>query len=57
MSTEDNRLPKNFRNSPDLENFYRFIYENNLRSEAKKIFEALKVATTPVKKRGRKKKS
>lgn len=55
--SEDSRLPKNFRGSPDIENFYRFIYENNLRAEAKKIFEALKVAAAPVKKRGRKKKS
>ena len=25
---------RNFRSSPDVENFYRFIYENNLRDEA-----------------------
>jgi hypothetical protein len=55
--SEENKLPKNFRSSPDFENFYRFIYENNLRGEAKKMFEALKVATTATKRRGRKKKS
>ncbi len=26
--------PKNFRNHPDMENFFRFIYENDLRLEA-----------------------
>ena len=32
---------RNFRNSPDIENFYRFIHENDLRREAKMIFEAI----------------
>lgn len=29
--------PKNFRNHPDIENFYRFIYENDLREEGLEI--------------------
>lgn len=30
---------KNFRHHPDMENFYRFIYENDLRLEALEIIE------------------
>ena len=40
-NTEEKKLGKNFRNSPDVENFYRFIHENDLRKEAKLIFEKL----------------
>ncbi len=38
--TEENTssgVPKNFRNHPDMENFFRFIYENDLRLEALEI--------------------
>ena len=31
--------PKNFRNHPDMENFFRFIYENDLRLEALDIID------------------
>ena len=31
--------PKNFRNHPDIENFFRFIYENDLREEALVILD------------------
>ena len=31
---------KNFRSSPDVENFYRFIYENDLRIEALQILDS-----------------
>lgn len=31
--------PKNFRNHPDMENFFRFIYENDLRLEALGIID------------------
>ncbi|MEW6058209.1 MAG: hypothetical protein AB1540_16525 [Bdellovibrionota bacterium] len=31
--------PKNFRNHPDMENFFRFIYENDLRIEAMHIID------------------
>lgn len=37
--TEIVRTIKNFRNAPDIENFYRFVHENDLRLEAKKILE------------------
>ncbi len=33
--------PKNFRNHPDIENFYRFIYENDLRDEGLEILNAV----------------
>ena len=33
--------PKNFRNHPDIENFYRFIYENDLREEGLEILNAV----------------
>jgi len=49
---------KNFRSNPDVENFYRFIYENDLRKEAKSCLEAIVDTLKPRKKtRGRKKKS
>lgn len=32
---------KNFRQHPDIENFYRFIFENNLRSEALEIIDGM----------------
>jgi len=31
--------PRNFRHAPDLENFYRFVYDNKLRDEARLCFE------------------
>ena len=33
--------PKKFRQSPELEGFYRFIYENDLRREASLIIEKI----------------
>ena len=32
---------KNFRHHPDIENFYRFIYENDLRYEALEIIDRM----------------
>lgn len=32
---------KNFRHHPDMENFYRFIYENDLRFDALKIIDQI----------------
>ena len=32
---------KNVRSNPDVENFYRFIYENDLRQEAKLCLESI----------------
>jgi hypothetical protein len=34
---------KNFRHHPDMENFYRFIYENDLRHEALVIIDEMAV--------------
>ena len=34
---------KNFRHHPDMENFYRFIYENDLRHEAAQIIDVIMV--------------
>lgn len=33
--------PKKFRQSPELEGFYRFIYENDLRREASIIIDKI----------------
>ena len=33
--------PKKFRESPELEGFYRFIYENDLRKEASVIINRI----------------
>jgi hypothetical protein len=33
------KTPKNFRSSPDIENFYRFVHENGLRRQAHIVFE------------------
>jgi hypothetical protein len=47
---------KKFRQSPEIEGFYRFVYENDLQREAHDILEkiiqrrkALKVKTKPAK--------
>lgn len=41
--TEDQApmTPKNFRNHPDMENFFRFIYDNDLRVEALEIIDQI----------------
>lgn len=46
---------KTFKASADVENFYRYINDNNLRFEAKKLLEVVLKHITPAKKRGRKK--
>jgi hypothetical protein len=46
---------KNFKNTGEVENFYRFIHENKLRSEAKELIKVVLKKITPPKKRGRKK--
>jgi hypothetical protein len=38
-STEMSASFKNFRHHPDMENFYRFIYDNDLRLEALQIID------------------
>ena len=49
-------VPKNFRQQADIESFYRFVYENDLRIEAVEIMQdvrtqkrALKAAKAKVK--------
>lgn len=39
--TEISASFKNFRHHPDMENFYRFIYENDLRHEALAIIDVI----------------
>ncbi len=41
--TEMSASFKNFRHHPDMENFYRFIYENDLRHEALAIIDQIMV--------------
>ena len=40
-SSEMSASFKNFRHHPDMENFYRFIYENDLRHEALAIIDEM----------------
>ena len=35
-------VPKNFRQQADIESFYRFVYENDLRDEALDILRAVR---------------
>ncbi len=57
-TTQENlpKAPRNFRNSIEIENFYRFIHENDLRREAKVMLELIqsKVMSTVKKKRNSK---
>jgi hypothetical protein len=36
-STEQNKAFRNFKSSPDVESFYRYVHDNSLRKEAKMI--------------------
>ncbi len=47
------KAPRNFRNSIEIENFYRFIHENDLRREARLMLELIqsKVMATVKKKK------
>lgn len=49
---------RNFRHGPDIENFYRFVHENELRREAKRILDFVftKIARPSKKKKKDKKK-
>ncbi len=42
-STEMSASFKNFRHHPDMENFYRFIFENDLRHEALAIIDEIMI--------------
>ena len=46
---------KNFKTSSEVENFYRFINDNQLREEARRLVEVVLKKITPPKKRGRRK--
>lgn len=46
-------IPKNFRTHPDIENFYRFLHENDLRVEALQIIDELVEARAAKKKTGK----
>lgn len=50
------KAPRNFRNSIEIENFYRFIHENDLRREARLMLELIqaKVMGTVKRKKGSK---
>ena len=37
-----NGVPKNFRQQADMEAFYRFVHENDLRDEALAIFDKVR---------------
>ncbi len=47
---------KNFRHHPDMENFYRFIHDSDLRYEALQILDELIQEKKALKKLGEKKK-
>lgn len=56
-ATEVVRTLRNFRSTPDIENFYRFINEHSLRREAKLILETIfSSLNAETKKQNRKKK-
>lgn len=42
---------KNFRHSPDIENFYRFVHEHDLRREAKMILDRIMAYIAKTKKK------
>lgn len=39
--SETNKALKGFKSAADIENFYRFVYENDLRREAKMVLHAI----------------
>ncbi|MBL7665053.1 MAG: hypothetical protein JNM93_07960 [Bacteriovoracaceae bacterium] len=45
---------KSVKSSPDIENFYRFVYENSLREEAHKLLAFIVDRAKPKKKRKKK---
>ena len=54
--TEAPQSVRTYKHSADIENFYRFVYENNLRREAHLSLSTIHSAMTK-KKKGRRKKS
>ena len=55
--TEASYKARDFRTRPDVENFYRFVCENDLRKESLLILEAVHKAISVKKKSMKKKKN
>lgn len=53
-SNEVVKNPRNFRASSDVENFYRYIFENNFRQEAQFMLKAIHEILVKEKKAARK---
>lgn len=53
--TEATKVVKSFKSAADIENFYRFVYENDLRREAKMILGAIAAAANQSSKKKRRK--
>lgn len=53
--TETTKALKGFKSAADIENFYRFIYENDLRREAKMVLHAITAAAKQGSKRKKRK--
>ena len=56
---KENSLPasiKKFRQSPEIEGFYRFIYENDLRVESHEVLTKISLRRKEEKKNAKKKK-
>lgn len=54
-NTEAKPGVRNFRNIPDIENFYRFVYENDLRRETKLVLASIVRKIAAANKKSRKK--
>lgn len=55
LTKDESASLKAFKTSSEVVDFYQFISENGLRSEAHQIMQVVLKKITPVKKRGRKK--
>lgn len=51
---ESPKTPRNFRTAIDIENFYRFVNENDLRREAKIMLELIQTKVTQAVKKNKK---
>ncbi len=49
MAAAAGGMPKNFRQQADMESFYRFVHENDLREEALVIFDEVRAGKAAVK--------
>jgi len=53
-TTESPKTPRNFRTAIDIENFYRFVNDNDLRREAKIMLELIQSKVMQVVKKNKK---